>query len=174
MIYLDPQKTVDLVASALKDIKELIHQDEKAVVLPNFPRCLQLDAWTCGARSVFSILRFMGRHCTVNSVEWELRTDFSGTDVTDMKRVLAKHGLKFIEKKRCRMTDLSRAIDDESPVLISTHDSWHYSVVFGYSKGHIFVMNPAIIGECGSLWCRVPKKEFSRVFDRWGLIVSDK
>ena len=68
------------------------------------------------------------------------------------------------------MRDLTLAIDDGSPILISTHDSWHYSVVFGYSSTHVFVMNPAVIGECGSLWCRLPKKEFLAEWDSWGIV----
>jgi ABC-type bacteriocin/lantibiotic exporter with double-glycine peptidase domain len=170
---LDPQKTVDLLVNVLKNIEELTAQDDTAVILPGFPRCLQLDAWTCGARSVYSILRYFGKRRTVKSVERELRTDFSGTDVSDIKKVLTKHGLKSQEKNRCQMSDLTRAIDDGNPVLISTHDSWHYSVVYGYSRGGIFVTNPAIIGSCGNLWCRVLKKDFAASWDHWGIIVSD-
>jgi ABC-type bacteriocin/lantibiotic exporter with double-glycine peptidase domain len=171
---LDPQRTVDLLVNILKNIEEVIYQDNKSVVLPNFPRTLQLDGWTCGARSVYSILRFMGKRCIVKSVERELKCDWSGTDVSDIKRVLAKHGLKYQEKKRCRISDLTNAIDGGFPILISTHDSWHYSAVFGYSRSHIFVMNPAVIGECGSLWCRLPRKQFSAVWDKWGIVVSNQ
>jgi predicted double-glycine peptidase len=170
---LDPQKTVDLMVNILKNIEEIIYQDDKAVVLPNFARTIQLDGWTCGARSVYTILRFMGKHCTVKSVERELRTDWSGTDSSDIVRVLHKHHLKLVVKKNCRLSDLRKAIDDGNPVLISTHGSAHYSVVFGYSRSQVFVMNPAVIGECGNLWCRVPKKEFNSTWDHWGIIVSD-
>jgi ABC-type bacteriocin/lantibiotic exporter with double-glycine peptidase domain len=173
MIYLDPQKTVDLLANTLKNIEEIAYQDGKAVVLPNFPRCLQLDAWTCGARSVYSILRYFGKRCTVKSVERELKTDWEGTHVADIKGVLAKHGLKCEEKKHCRMTDLARAIDDGSPVIVSSHGSAHYLIVFGYSDTSVWIMNPAIIGECGTLRCRVSKREFLSTWDRWGIVVSD-
>ena len=173
MICFDLQKTVDLIANAPKKIEERVFRCDKAVILPNLPRCLQMDAWTCGARSVYSILRYFGRRCTPKLVERELRTNWEGTDVTDIKRVLAKHGLKYHEMKHCRMSDLKRAIDDGSPILISTHESWHYSVVFGYSDSSVFVMNPAIIGSCGNLWCRVPKKDFLASWDRWAIVVSD-
>ena len=93
------------------------------MILPNFPRFLQLDGWTCGARSVYTILRYFGKRCNVKSVERELRTNWEGTDIADIKRVLGKHGLKYLEKRSCRLQDLTKAIDDGCPVLISTHDS---------------------------------------------------
>jgi ABC-type bacteriocin/lantibiotic exporter with double-glycine peptidase domain len=170
---MDLQKTIDLIANALKEIEELIYQDDEAVVLPNFPRTIQLDGWTCGARSVYSILRYFGKRCTVKSVERELRTDWEGTDVADIKKVFQNHHLKPVEKKNCHISDLRKAIDDGKPVLISTHDSWHYAVAYGYSNTYIFVMNPAIIGSCGNLWCRVLKKKFLAEFDGWGIAVSD-
>jgi ABC-type bacteriocin/lantibiotic exporter with double-glycine peptidase domain len=118
------------------------------------------------------ILRYYGKRCTVKSVEKALRTDFEGTGVDDIKKVLAKHGLVCQEKKQCRVSNLIDAVDDGSPILISTHRSWHYEVVYGYSKSHIFVANSAILGDCGSLWCRIPRKTFNRAFDCWGIIVS--
>jgi ABC-type bacteriocin/lantibiotic exporter with double-glycine peptidase domain len=174
MIYLDPQRTVDLLANALKDLEEAMHQGDKAVVLPNFPRCIQLDGWTCGARSVYVILRYYGKRCTVKSVEKALRTDWEGTDVDDIKKVLTKHGLVCQEKVRGRLCDLTNAIDNGCPVLISTHRSWHYQVIYGYSRNHIYVANSAILGDCGSVWCRAPRKQFIAEWDRWGIVVSSK
>ncbi len=170
---LDPQRTVDLLVNILKNIEEVIYQNDKPVVLPNFPRTLQLDGWTCGARSVYSVLRYFGKRCTVKSVENDLRTDFSGTDVSDIIRVFQKHHLKASERKHCRLYDLRNAIDDGNPVLVSVDDGSHYSVVFGYSKSCFYVMNPAIIGSSGSLICRIVKRDFSDSFDHWGIIVSD-
>ncbi len=169
---LDPQRTVDLLVNILKNIEEVVYQNDKAVVLSNFPRTIQLDGWTCGARSVYSILRYFGKRCTVQSVEKDLRTDLSGTDVGDIKKVLQKHHLKPVEKKKCRLSDLRKAIDDGNPVLISLDDFSHYSVCFGYSNSHVFVMNPAVLGASGNIWCRVLNREFTDSFDHWGIIVS--
>jgi ABC-type bacteriocin/lantibiotic exporter with double-glycine peptidase domain len=173
MIFIDLQKTADLLANTLKNIEELIYQGDKSVVLPNFPRTIQLSGWTCGARCVYSILRSKGRRCTVESVERELRTDWEGTDVTDVRKVFLKHRLKFIEKKHCRLPDVRKAIDDGNPVLISVNQGSHYSVVFGYSNAHIYVMNPAVFGGSGSIFCRVPRKDFADFWDHWCIIVCD-
>jgi ABC-type bacteriocin/lantibiotic exporter with double-glycine peptidase domain len=174
MIYLDPQKTVDLVANTMKNIEELLYQGDKAVILANLARCCQLSPYGCGASTLFSVLRFFGKRCTLQSVTRQAHCDWEGTDPADLMRVLEKYGLTVQEKKHCRESDLRAAIESGSPVIVSTHSGWHYQLVYGISRYHMFLANPAIIGECGSLWCRVPRKEFGKIFDRWGVIVSDK
>ncbi|MGA9407188.1 MAG: cysteine peptidase family C39 domain-containing protein [Bacteroidota bacterium] len=77
--------------------------------------------------------------------------------------MLKKHGLKYRKTR-----DLKNSIDHGYPVLVSTHKHWHYSVVYGYSKTHYFVMNPSL-GDMGRLSCVVNKKEFKRVWDAWAL-----
>ena len=56
--------------------------------------------------------------------------------------------------------DLKSAIDEGHPVLISTHKWFHYSVVYGYSDSHYFVMNPSL-GDMGSLLCAVTRTSLS-------------
>lgn len=100
-----------------------------------------------------------------------LYTTYEGTARADIRRVLKKHGLRYRIIKSGTLKDLKAAIDDGSPVLISTHGQWHYSVVYGYSVRHIWTMNPSL-GSMGALRCAVSKKQIKETWDRWGLIVS--
>jgi predicted double-glycine peptidase len=77
--------------------------------------------------------------------------------------VLKKHRTKY--RNIC---DLKNAIDKSHPVLISNNKWFQYSVVYGYSDSHYFVMNPSL-GDMGSLSCAVSKKKFKRMWDGWAL-----
>jgi hypothetical protein len=79
--------------------------------------------------------------------------------------VLKRHGLKYR-----KIRNLERAIDDGHRVLLSLYEHWHYSVCFGYSSSHFFVMNPSS-GEMGSFSIAVSKKKFKRIWDGWALEV---
>ncbi len=157
------QEIVDTLTTAAARLEESAYPH--AVILPDFPRSVQLDGYSCGAKSVYTILRYYNKCCTSQSVERELRTTWEGTSINNIKTVLKRHGLKYR-----RIRNLKSAIDGGHPVLISTHKSWHYSVVFGYSSSYFFVMNPSL-GQMGSLFCGIRRKEFRRVFDGWALAV---
>lgn len=88
-------RLVDLLATTAARIEEAAYPN--AVILPNFPRSIQLDYHTCGSKSVYVILRYYNKRCTPNSVERGLMTDEDGTSVADVKRVLKERKLSFRE-----------------------------------------------------------------------------
>ncbi len=164
------QSIIDSLATYAARIEESAYTE--AVILPNFPRSIQLDYYSCGAKSVYTILKYFGKNCTPGSVEHALRTREEGTAVADIKRVLNDRGLFDREFHSARLVDLKKAIDSGRPCLISMYDSWHYAVVYGYSDKHVLVMNPSLSREnMGSIRCAVKKKEFKRIFDGWALEV---
>jgi len=156
-------RIVDTLATVAAHLEEFSHSH--AVTLSHFPRSIQLDGYSCGAKSVHTILRCYNKRCTPLSVERELHTTYEGTSIRDIKRVLKRHGLKYRKIK-----DLKNAIDEGYPVLVSTHKHWHYSVVYGYSSSHFFVMNPSL-GEMGSLSCALKKKKCKGMWDGWAMEV---
>ena len=157
------RRIVDTLATAAARLEKSAFPN--AVSLPDFPRSIQLDGYSCGAKSVYTILRYYNKRCTPLSVEKELHTTYEGTAIPDIKRVLKKHGLKYR-----KIRNLKSAIDKGHPVLVSTHRHWHYSVVYGYSSSHFFVMNPSL-GQMGSLFCAITKDKFRKNWDGWGLAV---
>jgi ABC-type bacteriocin/lantibiotic exporter with double-glycine peptidase domain len=163
------QYIIDALFSSLARAEEQLYRD--AVILPHFPRSIQLDGYSCGAKSTYIVLRYFGKRCSPATVEAELGTTWEGTSKSDIKRVLRKRGLKVVECSRMNLRELRSAIDAGSPVLVSLYENWHYSVVYGYSGRHIFVMNPSL-GSMGAVKCAVRLVEWRRIFDGWGIVVS--
>jgi predicted double-glycine peptidase len=166
------QQIVDFLASLGAEVETLIHPD--AVTLPDFPRSIQLDDYSCGAKAVYCILQYFNKQCTPESIEKELHTDSDGTSVSDIKRVLKRHGLKYRTLRKPGLRDLKTAINDGHPVLITLYDFEHYAVVYGYSSSHIFVSNPSLnILGYGSIRCAISNAEFRKIWDRWAVILSE-
>jgi ABC-type bacteriocin/lantibiotic exporter with double-glycine peptidase domain len=168
---MNSQSVVDAIFTAMARTEERLHPH--AVVLPNFPRSIQLDGYSCGAKSTYTVLRFFGKRCTPSSVEADLGTTYAGTPRTAIKRVLRKHGLRIHVNTDMSSRDLKSAINAACPVIVRLYDGWHYSVVYGYSDRHVFVMNPSL-GEMGSMKCTVGLADWRDMFDRWGIVVSHK
>ena len=163
------QNTVDKIFTALARAEETLHPD--AVLLKDFPRSIQAEfpAFSCGEKCVYCILKYFEKKVTHRQLKGLLRTDLSGTAKDDIKRVLKQFGLRYRVVRK--VSDLRNAIDQGSPVLISTFDSWHYCVVYGYSRTHYLVMNPSL-GSMGSISVAVSRGRFLKEFDGWGLAVS--
>jgi hypothetical protein len=85
------------VFTALKTAEELAPPN--AALLKNFRRKIQLDYRSCGAQSVYAILKFFGKLCSSQSVEHALKTDESGTVVRDCS-VSEPTGKIVLEVKR--------------------------------------------------------------------------
>ena len=79
------QEIVDALATAAPRLEESSYKD--AVILPNFPRSIQLDYHSCGAKAAYSILLYDKKKCIYKSVEGDLKTDADGTSVMEIRRV---------------------------------------------------------------------------------------
>lgn len=169
------QQLIDTLFTSLARGEEKLYPDAK--ILPDFPRSIQLNSYSCGSRSVFVILKYFNKRCTYESIERQLSTDEDGTSPSDIKRVFKKYGLKVTTKAKMTIRDLKNAINKCSPVLISICSDEHYIVIFGFNRTHIFAMNSSLDSSedgVGSLKCAVPLSEFKDYWDRWGIIVSNK
>lgn len=82
--------------------------------------------------------------------------------------------LRVLIPKETRIWDpmLKKAIDSGWPSLISMYGGWHYAAVYGYSKTHLFVMNPSLNPDSmGSVWCALKKSKFRQIGVNWALVV---
>ena len=161
------QKTADTLATTLLQAETTLHPD--ATILEGFERSPQLNFHGCGISSCIVILRYFGKRISAASLARKLRTDYSGTAPSNLKRVLRKYGLKVAERDQMRIRDLKGAIEDGSPVLISTQGHMHYATVFGIGRRVVFVSDSVVYG---SVRCAWSKEEFRGTWTRWGLIVS--
>jgi len=73
------QEVIDTLASVAARLEESAYVN--AVILPNFPRSIQLDYYSCGAKSVYSILKYFGKIVSPELVERQLKTDWEGTSM---------------------------------------------------------------------------------------------
>ncbi|MBN1396848.1 MAG: hypothetical protein JXA06_02340 [Bacteroidetes bacterium] len=162
------QYIIDAIATVAAKIEALAYPD--AVILPGFKRSLQLDSFSCGAHSVYAILKYFRKRCKYANIAKLLRTEKDGTNVSDIKRVFRQYNLK------CRrLRDLKSAINNGHPVLVTLYDSEHYAVIYGVSSSHIFVMNPSLDFRedgVGSLGCAIRKDRFRKISDRWGIEIA--
>ena len=167
------QQIVDFIASFGAEVEKLIHPD--GVILSAFPRSIQLDDYSCGAKAVYCILQFYGKRSTPKSVKEQLHTDEDGTSVSDIKRVFRRYHLNYRTLRKPGLRHLKAAIDDECPVLISLYGGSHYSVIYGFSDSHIFVSNPSlnILTGYGSIRCAITNAEFRKIWDKYAVIVSE-
>jgi ABC-type bacteriocin/lantibiotic exporter with double-glycine peptidase domain len=154
-------RIVEALATTVAHLEEVA--SPHASILPDFPRSIQLDGYSCGAKSVYTILRCYNKHCTPLSVERELQMKHEGTSIINIKRVLKQHRLKYR-----KIRGLKSAINDGHPALVSLFDHLHYSAIYGYSKSDYFVINPSL-GAMGSLRCTVSEKKFRQIWDNWAL-----
>ena len=167
------QHIVDALFTSLARIEEQVHPH--ATLLPEFPRSIQLNSYSCGAKSAYTILKYFGKKCTLQSVEKALRTDEDGTAVSDIKRVFKQFGLQCRTMRKPTIKDLKAAIDAGCPVLISLYEGEHYAVIYGCSRTHAFVMNPSLDATedgVGSVSVAVPLGEFRKMWDGWGIVVK--
>lgn len=78
------------------------------------------------------ILHSFGQKKTFPEIIKEAKTTKAGTSNKDLKRVLKKHGIKFKEKQKARLTDLKRQIKTHWLLVaywIPRHKEAHYSLV---------------------------------------------
>ena len=65
----------------------------------------------------------------------------------------------------------SSDVEQGYPALISLDEGGHWAVVYGYSRGHIFVSDSSLrTGLC----CRMPVTWFQKQWDGWMMAVRQK
>jgi len=164
---------VDSIATAATRLEETSYPN--AILLKNFPRCIQLDYHSCGLHAVRSILHFYQIRVSTTRLKRLLRTDEDGTSPSDIKRVLKGYGLECQTLQKPTLRDLKAAINEGCPMLISTWEGEHWSVFYGYEASHAFISNPSLDASSdgvGAIRCAVTKREFKKMWDRYGLVVS--
>ena len=159
---------LDSVYNVAKAAEETL--DPSSVVLKGFPRSLQLDSFSCGAQSVFSILKYFGKAKSCRNTQKELHTTQDGTDLDNIRKLFKKRGLITKRINMPTIAKIKKAINNGWPLLISLYDDAHYSVIYGYGRNSIYMADPMALKSL----CRIPLKEFREDWDRWAMIVKLK
>ena len=166
-------RIVDALATAAARSEETSYPN--AILLKNFPRCIQLDYHSCGLHATKSILGFYRMRVSVTRLKRLLRTNEDGTGPSDIRWVLKGYGLVCKTLRKPGLQDLKAAIHKGCPVLISTWEGEHWSVFYGFETSHVFISNPSVDASedgVGAIRCAVTNRDFKKMWDRYGLVVS--
>ena len=159
-------KTIaDKAANLLKRTEERLAPDW--VLLPDLPRSLQLDGYTCGAQCAFMVLSYYGKATSIQNVTKELGTTVEGTTTTQLRKFFLSRNLRPVTLKSPTIASIKKEIKAGHPIVASLEID-HVAVVYGYGRGCIFVADPHI------LWaplCRHATDTFLSRWDRWAMVV---
>lgn len=159
-------KVVDVGMTALKYAEELLIKD--ATLLHPFPRKIQEDAYSCGAKSASMILAYYGIRISQKDVNRQIGLTEDGIDQYQLREFFAKHGLKATRINKPTVEKLKKKIDQGIPIIVEL-DGDHYAVVYGYAPGMVMVVDPAV---SRSMKCAHSMKKFRSRWQRWALAVS--
>lgn len=117
------------------------------VVLP-LRRSLQPDWWSCAIHSTFTILNYFNKLKNINDLKEYI--SYQGSDTPVIIKMLEKYDLKLEEIWDSELSDIKRAINKGSLIIITINDTIHWVVIYGYSVDskdnitHLFIADPAI------------------------------
>lgn len=162
--------TTSLVKEGLERTANSLHELETKPgdVVLDLPRTLQLDGYSCGAQSAVSILRYFGKGRSVPRTLRLLGTDKDGTAVGPIRDLFRARGLRPVVLRSPTKQSLIRAIDAGAPLLVAVDDSGHWSVLYGYGRGSIFLMDPSLRRALRVRW---HWSEFKARWDGWAMAV---
>jgi predicted double-glycine peptidase len=139
------------------------------------PDVRQATDYTCGAAALQSILAYFGEESREDRLAQELgATPEAGVPPQALLRVARAHGLIAELRENLSLSDLARAVDQGTPVLIALQawpdkprhsfaNEWeqgHYVVVVSVERERLIFEDPSLLGSRGVLSLR----DFE---DRW-------
>jgi ABC-type bacteriocin/lantibiotic exporter with double-glycine peptidase domain len=136
-------------------------------------RSIQLDRHSCGAQSTFMVLKHFGKARSFDAVERALATDSEGTNKTAMIRLLRARGLRVSELRDNSVRTIERFIRRESPVIawMGRGEENHWVVLYGYSRSHIWILDPAPKNTIG---VRITRSSFHTRWGGYAIAVSNR
>jgi len=126
-------------------------------VLPVRP-VTQLNGYECGLACVQSLMVYGGGRMARKTLKMALGTNKNeGTLPRKIKEVLRNNGVPFVEKFGANLEDLEKQVKKGRLCLVAyqawgakkyfeTCQSGHYSVVFGFEKDFLWLMDPNVRG----------------------------
>jgi ABC-type bacteriocin/lantibiotic exporter with double-glycine peptidase domain len=142
-----------------------------SVILP-MRRVLQLDNYSCGLQSAYVILRYFGKVDSVDDVKYDGRLNIQkGIDTDYLLKILKTNGLVANINENATIDDITDALVEGNPILISIDNDEHWIVVYGFSEDRIFVLDSSLRS---SVRCSWSVEEFlKRWDDNWIVVIKN-
>lgn len=161
------QSSVDAAFNIIRFFEEIV---KSAKVIKGIRRSIQLDKFSCGAYCAYMILRYYDRDISVEQIKRKLKTTEYGTTEKALNQLFREKGLKVRIKWNASRVDIKKAVEGGYPILISMYEGEHWSIIYGYSREGVFVLDPPLshfLHEWN--W-----KKFVKVWDdRWIAVIKD-
>lgn len=145
-----------------------VHSDE-------FKLSLQLDDYSCGARSCFMITQHLGVKKTYSEIKYLLNTDRkAGTNQHAMVAMFRGVGLQAAFLKNAGFhTDLVPAFAKGFLHVALVDEESHYIAVHGYdpTRDEVHLADPSVL-DCADRV--VSRSTFKKRWDHWGVIVGPR
>ena len=133
-----------------------------------FRRSIQLNGYSCGARSVFMIARHYGIRCTYREVVTQLQLTKEGTRVKRILQFFQQHTLRVYRSSKMTLKELEKHLQQQAIILVHV-DGDHFAVVYGMDDHFVYMADPSIIRLFGR---RITRERFKQRWTNWGVVVK--
>ena len=135
------QKVINSTINVIKFFEE---KTKSTKTIRGINRSIQFDEVSCGVYVAFSILRYYNKKMSIDKMKKELGTDGYGTDEKAIYNLFKKKGLIVKTKWNATRKNIKKAIDKGWPLLITMYEGYHWTIIYGYSKTGVFVLDSAL------------------------------
>lgn len=133
-----------------------------------FPRKVQLDGYSCAARSTQMALAYYERRVPIETVIRGVKTDEDGTYMTNVAKFLRKKGLKVGIYPKLTLAQLQEKLLTGIAIVDVDH-SEHAAVVHDIDETHVHIADPSAV-RC--FWGRQARSTFRQRWSGWAMIVT--
>jgi len=141
----------------------------RACAVEEFPRRIQRDGFSCGARSVESVLLFFGIDYTYSDITNGIALTREGSAATPIACYLRSYGLSAKAYTHMQRAQITRALARGAVVIVDL-DGNHWSVLYREDSLHVWISNPSL----RALKRQMSRREFTRRWSGAGIIVTDR
>jgi ABC-type bacteriocin/lantibiotic exporter with double-glycine peptidase domain len=134
------------------------------------PSLIQVDGHSCGFCSALMVTNFYSVRMPQGRVRRFAHASRDGTSTRQMVEFLRGSGLsvRVYEEGEARVKKLLRALDNETPVIVSVRRKYpHYLLMTGYDSRFFYVNDPSPLRNVSG---RIQRTEFRRIWTREALM----
>lgn len=106
---------------------------------------MQQDEYDCGAACVSTILKYYGKGCNLNEIRNKLKTDVSGTKLSNISKFMSSLGFEN-KTYKVKVDDIEGVFNSIMFPCLAVVDGGtmkHYVVLYGLKGNKLIVSNPA-------------------------------
>jgi ABC-type bacteriocin/lantibiotic exporter with double-glycine peptidase domain len=143
--------------------------EEEVIGTTEFPRHIQWDGYSCGARCVRMLTTYFGVNVTYEHIVNGIGMTQDGSSATPIVKYLRSCGLSAGYHRSMSWRQLEQALRRQSVVIVDL-DNAHWCIVHAMSPTWVWMANPSL----RQLGRQVHHETFERRWTGLGITVSDR